>query len=139
MYHPLEVTFDYGLKNSLNQSGDGDQGVLVDALNAYDPTYYRNVFGAEKYPVHQVNDEVAVIDIDIPSLISPMRKALMNRLASKKDRSLQKDTWWTKHQYLYYVVFGVKYYGRRMQCRKTINVQKLGRTERALNNIDVTW
>ena len=52
---PLEATFDYGLKELLKPDlGDGDQGVLVDALNALpDPTYYRNVFGAENTLFHQ--------------------------------------------------------------------------------------
>ncbi len=147
---PLEAALDYGLKELLKPDlGDGDQGVLVDQINTLpDPEFYRNVFGAEKYPVPaRVSSEIAVIDVDFPlfGVSFDDEQDFNNTFGNAKDfAKLQKDTWWTEHQYLYYFVCWRKVLWARKSCnarkdRHKRRSRNWGRTERALANIDATW
>lgn len=111
---PLDAAFDYGLKELLKPDlGDGDQGVLVDQINALpDPEFYRNVVGAEKYPVPaRVSSEIAVLDVDLPLLE-----------VSFDDEKDFNDT-----------------FGNAKKDRHKRRSRNWGRTERALANIDGTW
>jgi len=147
---PLNAAFDYGLKELLKPDlGDGDQGLIIDQINALpDPEFYRNVFGAEKYPVPaRVTSEISVIDIEPIRLLglSFDDEAEFNSSFSnaKYFAKVQKDTWWTKHQVTYVLCQGL-IFGARKRCnakkdRHKRRSRNWGRTERAMANIDGTW
>tara|TARA_R110002124_G_scaffold251749_2_gene416991 strand:- start:858 stop:2615 length:1758 start_codon:yes stop_codon:yes gene_type:complete len=147
---PLEAGFDYGLKELLKPDlGDGDQGVLVDQINALpDPDFYRNVFGAEKYPVPaRVASELVMINVTVPLVnldFDDEQDFNESFGETKKFARLQKDSWWTEHEYLYYFVCWRKVLGARRDCnakkdRHKRRSRNWGRTERAMANIDGTW
>jgi len=147
---PLDAAFDYGLKELLKPDlGDGDQGLIIEQINTLpNPEFYRNVFGAEKYPVPaRVTSELSVIDIEPIRLLglsfddeAEFNESFKN---AKHFAKTQKDTWWTKHQ-VTYILCQPLILGARKSCnakkdRHKRRSRNWGRTERAMDNIDGTW
>ena len=148
-----EYDFDYVLKELLKpDQGDGDQGLIIEAINALpDPTLYRNVFGAEKHPVPgRFMSEIIDVDYVLRVRVLGTLVDLRNERGFAKTfdnaqrlTGLQKDWWWTKHQTTY-VACKIIPRPFRGGCndkkdRHKRRSRNWGRTETALDNIDITW